>query len=311
MSDPAAELGAQLAAAATGMGGLRMRSAQVDGVTDLGVNLRVGEELLLDVPCADSYRNRAAGDWVAVTRGARPVVVWRLGDDPGDESEAEIREIATDAAADLQVVRAVTWGTAAPSGTGWQSGTTVYARKVSGKVELYVQLASVTDPSPTAPAARAPAPVTITPTDAGSWRGGRPDETRSGRAFQGDYTGRGNLRGGWFYGTSIADACSGRVVSSMTVTLTRARGSGANAARPAHLYLHAHTSPPSGQLVLGDGPEYLLRLSVGARGTATLPAAWRTALASGAARGIAVYAEGATDYAAFTGGAIRITFSAP
>lgn len=309
MTDPAAELGVQLART-TGQGGLQTRSAQVDDVTDRGVNLRIGEELLLDVPCADSYRNRAAGDWVAVTRSARPVVVWRLGEDPGVETEAEVREIALDAAADVQVVRAVTWGTAAPTGPGWQAGTTVHARKTTeGKVELYIQLASVSDPSPTVPAGRAPSPVTVTPNDSGAWRGGRPDETRD-RPYQGDYTGRGNLRGGWFYGTKIADACSGKSVSSMAVTLTRARGAGVNSKRPAHLYLHSYTTAPSGQLNLGDGPQSLLRLSVGATGTATLPAAWRTALASGTARGLAVYASGSTDYSAWTGGTIRIMFSA-
>lgn len=308
MTDPAVELGTRLALPA-GRGGPQTRSAQVDDVTDRGVNLLIGEELLLDVPCADSYRNRQAGDWVAVTRGARPVVVWRLGADPGVETEAEIREIALDAAADVQVVSAVTWGTAVPTGPGWQSGTTVYARQVAGKVQLYVQTASVSDPSPTPPPGRAPSPVTISPESSGAWRNGRPDETRS-TPYQGDYTGRGNLRGGWFYGTRISAACSGKTVASMTVSLTRARGAGVNAKRPAHLYLHSHTSPPSGQLNLGDGPQSLIRLSVGATGTATLPAAWRNALASGSARGLAIYASGSTDYSAWTGGSIRITFSA-
>ena len=70
-----------------------------------------------------------------------------------------------------------------------------------------------------------------------------------------------------------------------------------------------HSSPPSGQLNLGDGPEDLLRLSVGAMGTATLPASWRSALASGSAKGLAIYASGATDYMAVTGGKITITFA--
>lgn len=308
MSNPADELGHLLAPQP--QAGLQTRSAQVDGVTDRGVNLRIGDELLLDIPCSEGYRNRAAGDWVAVTKSARPVVVWRLGDDPGEATEDEVREIAADVASDLQVVRAVTWGTGGPSGSGWQAGTTVHARKnAAGKVELYVQLSAVSDPSPTAPPGRAPSPVTVTPNSSGSWRNGRPDDYAN-TPMQGDWTGGGNRRGGWFYGAKIANACAGKSVSSMTVAFTRTRGSGVNAKRPMHLYLHDYTTEPSGQLAVGDGPEELLSLSVGARGTATLPASWRTALASGSARGLAIYAAGRTDYAGFTGGAITIKFSA-
>ncbi|MFJ5887504.1 hypothetical protein [Streptomyces californicus] len=308
MSDAADELGRLLAPQP--QAGLQTRSAQVDGVTDRGVNLRIGDELLLDIPCSEGYRRRQAGDWVAVTKSARPVVVWRLGDDPGETTDEEIREIAADTAADLQVVRSVTWGTGAPAGTGWQAGTTVHARKNSaGKVELYVQLASVSDPSPPDPPTRAPSPVTVTPTSAGSWRNGRPDDYVN-NPMQGDWTGGGNRRGAWFYGTKIASACSGKTVASMNVTFTRARGSGANAKRPLHLYLHAYTSAPPGQLNLGDGPEELLNLSVGARGTVALPASWRTALASGTARGLAIYAAGRNDYMGVSGGSITIKFSA-
>ncbi|SDL43172.1 hypothetical protein SAMN05421806_1401, partial [Streptomyces indicus] len=127
---------------------------------------------------------------------------------------------------------------------------------------------------------------------------------------QGDWTGGGNRRGAWFYGSKIAQACAGKTVAKMTVQFTRRRGSGVNAKRPMHLYLHNYTSAPGGQLNLGAGPEELVSLSVGAKGTATLPASWRNALASGSARGLAIYASGRNDYAAFTGGTITITFSA-
>ncbi|MGW7473652.1 hypothetical protein ACWGIT_18915 [Streptomyces cyaneofuscatus] len=309
MSSPADELGHLLAPQP--QAGLQTRSAQVDGVTDRGVNLRIGDELLLDVPCSEGYRNRSAGDWVAVTKSARPVVVWRLGEDPGETTEAEIRELAAEVATDLQVVGAVSWGTEAPPGTGWQSVIGTFVRKgAQGKAEYYHQLAATTEPPPPTPPARPPSPVTISPTSSGTWRGGRPDSYAS-HPTQGDWTGRGNRRGGWFYGTQIAAACAGKTVASMAVTFTRARGSGVNAKRPLHVYLHDYTSPPSGQLSLGSGPEDLLRLSVGSRGTATLPASWRSALASGSARGLAIYAAGRTDYLAVTGGALRITFAAP
>ncbi|MFF7365611.1 hypothetical protein [Streptomyces sp. NPDC008125] len=309
MSDAALQLGEMLARAmATGSGG-GIASAQVIDLTDLGgVNVSLGGATVYDVPCPDSYRSRKVGDWVAVRTGAKPVVMWRLGEDPGETDHDTIRELADEVAHDVQIVRAATWGTAAPSGTGWQQTTVPFVRKVDGKVELYFQLASITDPSPTVPPSRPPNPVTVTPDSSGSWRGGRPDNYRD-HPYQGDYTGGGALRGGWFYGSKIAAACAGKTVASMVVTFTRQRGSGANAKRPMHLYLHSYTSPPAGQLNLGDGPEDLLQLSVGAQGTAKLPAAWCTALASGSARGLAIYATGSTDYAAFGGGSIKITFS--
>jgi hypothetical protein len=150
--------------------------------------------------------------------------------------------------------------------------------------------------------------VTISPTDTGTWRGGSPDDYAS-YPTQGDWTGRGNRRGAFFYGSKIADACSGKSVSKMTVKFTRRTGSGVNAKRPLHLYLHNYSSAPSGQLNLGDGPEELLSLSVGATGSATLPASWRSALASGSAKGLAIYASGSRDYLALSGGSITITFT--
>jgi len=286
-------------------------TVQVVDVTDTGaVNVDYGGALLLDVPCTDAYRNRQAGDWVAMRPGSKPVVMWRLGDDPAEVDEGRIREIADDVAHDVQVVRAVSWGTGAPPGSGWQSVNAMFMRKTSqGKVELYAQVDSPTDTPPDEPAGHAPGAVKVTATDSGSWRNGRPDDYAS-TPTQGDWTGGGNRRGAWFYGTKIAAACAGKTVAKMTVQFTRRRGTGVNAKRPMHLYLHDYTSAPGGQLNLGSGPEELLSLSVGAKGTATLPASWRNALASGSARGLAIYASGRSDYAAFTGGTITITFSA-
>ncbi|MFF9088659.1 hypothetical protein ACF1BE_19945 [Streptomyces sp. NPDC014991] len=307
-SEAARALGEDLARAGGGPAAGTV-SAQVVDVTDRGVNLDYRGALLLDVPCVDSYRNRRAGDWVALRPGSRPVVMWRLGTDPGDVDEESIRSLAREVTLDEQVVRAATWGTAAPAGTGWQTVQTLYLRKnTEGKVELYGQLASQSDTSPDTPPDRAPKPATITPTAYGTWRGGRPDDYAD-YPTQGDWTGRGNRRGGWFYGSAIAAACAGKAVASMTVKLSRRRGSGVNARRPLHLYLHGYTSPPSGQLDLGDGPEEPLSLSAGATGTATLPASWRSQLASGAAKGLAIYASGSRDYMSVSGGTITITFS--
>ncbi|WP_326764346.1 hypothetical protein OG978_06925 [Streptomyces sp. NBC_01591] len=232
----------------------------------------------------------------------------RLGPDPGGTDEASVRRIAEDAAADLIAISSYTWGTASP-GSGYEQVTALWTRKdARGTGQLYAQIGGST-PSPAPPPTRPPKTVTITASASGSWRGGRPDDY-AGNPIQGDWTGGGNRRGGWFYGTAIAAACAGKTVSSMRVAFTRRAGSGVNAKRPLHLYLHGYTSPPSGQLTLGDGPEELLSLSAGGRGTATLPASWRAALASGSARGLAIYASGRTDYMAVTGGTISINFSA-
>lgn len=308
-SEAARALGEDLALAKSATTGSGTVSAEVVDVTDTGVNLSIGGALLIDVQCSDAYRNRKAGDWVAVKLGAKPVVMWRLGADPGPLDENTIKSLAKEVSLDEQVVRAATWGTTAPSGTGWQAATTPYVRKnAEGKVELYFQLGAQSDDSPTAPPDRAPKPVTISPTDTGTWRGGRPDDYAS-YPTQGDWTGRGNRRGGFFYGTKIASACAGKTVSKMTVRFTRRTGSGVNAKRPLHLYLHDYSSPPSGQLSLADGPDELLSLSAGATGTATLPASWRSQLASGAAKGLAIYASGSRDYLSLSGGSITITFS--
>lgn len=290
------QLGKDLARAGTpAAGGLATVGAQVVDVTDDGgVNIQLAGALLTDVPCADSYQNRAAGDWVAVRQGSQPVVLWRLG---GDPAAVPIPPAA---------ISALTWGTADPPGAGWQSVSQMWVRSdASGVGQLYAQLATVVDPSPPDPG---PGSVSIAATDSGSWRGGSPDSYHS-YPTQGDWTGGGDLRGAWFYGTKIASACSGRTVASMTITIARRRGSGVNAKRPVHFYLHDFTSAPGGQLTLGDGPEDLLSLSVGAQGMGALPASWRTALAAGTARGLAIYANGSTDYAAFSGGNIKITFS--
>lgn len=303
------DLGKDLAKAAGAAGSLQTVSARVIDVTDAGtVNLSLDGGELYDIACTDAYTDRAAGDIVAVRRGAVPVVLWRLGDDPAEARATTVQAIAEETTRDLQVVRAATYGTGAPAGTGWQQATEVHMRKVDGKIELYFTVGSVADPSPDTPAVK-PKRVTIAPTASGSWRGGRPDEYASSPT-QGDWTGRGNRRGGWFYGTELADACAGKTVSAMKVKFTRKRGSGSNGRRPLHLYLHDHTSPPSGQLDLDAGPEELLRLSVGAKGTATLPASWRSQLAAGTARGLAIYASGRTDYMSVTGGQLTITFSA-
>ncbi|MDG9706261.1 hypothetical protein [Streptomyces sp. DH37] len=303
-----ADLLAQRLAKAGRGAGPNLVSAQVVDVTEDGkVNLNLQGTLVTDVPCTDAYRGRRAGDWVKVRLGAHPLVEYRVGADPGQTDEESVRSVAEAA----QVVRSVTWGTTAPSGTGWQQASALpYLRKsAAGQVELYFPVSTVLEPSPDAPPAQAPKAVTISPTDAGTWRNGRPDDYAS-HPMQGDWTGGGARRGAWFYGTQIQDACTGKTVADMRVTFTRRRGSGYNGSRALHVYLHGYTSAPSGQLVLGDGPEDVMALSVGATRTASLPASWAVQLAAGTARGLAIYSTGPRDYMAVSGGRLAISFSA-
>ncbi|MEU1152645.1 hypothetical protein ABZ369_06450 [Streptomyces sp. NPDC005918] len=282
----------------------------VDVTDEGGVNIVYNGALLLDVACSTAYRGRQAGDLVHVRPGVKPLVLYAVGDDPGAGTDSSVRDIAREIAVDEDAVTAATWGTAGPSGSGWQTVTTLYVRKdPDGKAQLYMQLGTQSDTSPSTPS-RGPKSKTISPTGSGSWRGGRPDDYASAPT-QGDWTGRGNRRGAWFYGSAIETACAGRTVSSMKVSFSRKRGSGVNGKIPMNLYLHNYSSPPSGQLNLGAGPEDgLLRLSVGAKGTASLPASWRSALSSGSAKGLAIYASGRSEYGSFTGGKITISFSA-
>uniref|UniRef100_UPI001ABF0CA7 hypothetical protein n=1 Tax=Amycolatopsis kentuckyensis TaxID=218823 RepID=UPI001ABF0CA7 len=104
-------------------GGLQTVSATVTDVTDAGtVHLSMGGGAFYDVACTDAYRNRKAGDVVAVRRGAVPVVLWRLGDDPAETDEEAIAEVAREAASDLIAISACTWATAAPA-AGYEEGT--------------------------------------------------------------------------------------------------------------------------------------------------------------------------------------------
>src|SRR5690606_8790971 len=124
--------------------------------------------------------------------------------DPATSGSDSLQTAAEQAAQDVQVVRAATYGTGVPSGSGWMQVTTTYVRRVDDRIEQYFQVASVTDPSPDAPSVPSPKPVTISPNSSGSWRNGRPDDYVD-YPMQGDWTGGGNRRGGWFYGTKIAD----------------------------------------------------------------------------------------------------------
>jgi hypothetical protein len=95
----------------------------------------------------------------------------------------------------------------------------------------------------------------------------------------------------------------------MTVKFTRRTGSGVNAKRPLHLYLHNYSSAPSGQLNLGDGPEELLSLSVGATGRRRCRRRGVRRSRPARRRGSRSTRAAAVTTSLFQGGSITITFT--
>jgi hypothetical protein len=264
----------------------------VDSVRDDGtVNLAEGETIHEAVPCQNSYLDRQAGDTVIVAR-------WRAGWQVIGKAGSEWSPPRTL----LPTVPRISWGESAPTGTGWVTGTPWVRAN-----ELYIQTAAGGGSSPAA----TPDDVTLAPTSQGAWRDGARD---SGQAptqgawsyYPHPYT------GAWFYGSSISAACAGKSVASMKLRLARTstRHGSYSAVRP-QLYLlsasSAGGSPPS----LGDGPLPGPALGLGSSGTFTVPASWRSALASGSAGGIGVFAGVGSQYLIFTGscGQLTITFN--
>lgn len=259
----------------------RVAAVRADGT----VNLEVGGEILPAVPCTSGYPVRAAGDAVLVARmGAGWSVLAKMGS-AGEAAEDDA---------------AVSWGTSAPSGSGWQAASTVWVREG----EVYAQTA--------APAPASAAPVKITPTDRAGYRDGGID--------RGEYVAQGAhasyphpWSGAWVYGTSIADACAGKTVARMSVRVERVgKAHGAWGNVPVRLRLHAHTSLPSRTPTFITGNvSPTVSLQLGEADDLVLPAAWAASLASGEARGVGVTAGVGSDYALFTdaSGVITATFS--
>jgi len=260
----------------------------VDSVRDDGtVNLVQGGTIYEAVPCLNAYLARAAGDTVMVARwGAGWQVLGKAGP-----------EWAPAAASSTAVPR-ISWGESAPSGSGWVTGTP-WVR--AG--ELYVQTAAGGGSSP----ATTPDPVTLSPTSQGAWRDGSRDTSQAPTqgawpAYPHPYT------GAWFYGTTVADACAGKTVASMSLRLARTTASHGSygAVRP-QLYLLAASTAAGSPPTLGDGPLPGPALGLGSSGKFAVPAAWRAALASGAAGGIGVFAPTGSQYLIFTGSCGQLT----
>ena len=254
----------------------RTMSARVADVTATGVNLIIGEALVTNVPCADSYQGRKRGDWVAVRISAgQPVVMWRLGASSSPE----------------QTLESIALGSG-PAPAGYVQADSVHVRRnADGSLSVYVR-SSAAAPWTPGQGTQPPPDVgrILRANDTGAWWGGARDVTQTDPA-QGarPQTPTVPVSGGWFYGTAIADACAGKTVANMTLRIIRTED-GPVERTPLHLYTHSYTDAPASALALDDGPEDLLSFSPGASEVVTLPEYWWPLFASGTRRGFAVYA---------------------
>jgi len=326
---PAAELHDLISDAA----GVRAATfiAKVSAVNDDGtVSLDWGAEPILNVPCSSGYIGRAVGQTVLVSRVNGQVIVTGTTATADIDVQALIDEsldpvidslgtttsyaqAVNDDVTRLENVRIrPTFGTgSAPSGF-LQADSVWFKDQGGGRVDLYLKRStdsgtgSSAPPTSTKPATHVtPKPATITPNSRGSWRnGGQTD----GAVWQGDWTGRGDWRGGWFYGTQIADACAGKTVKSMTLYLSRSNDStGWNRGVPAHVNMHNETSKSKPS---ASGTMHSVRLSPGQLVKYSLTDAWKASLASGDTRGFMISGSGRSDYLKCAGsaGKLVITF---
>jgi len=260
----------------------RVVSASVADVTATGaVNLLINGTLVLDVPCADSYTNRQAGDWVAVRVSAgQPVVMWRLGADTP-----------------AGTLRKAMWGALnPPAGYTPVDGGVWFQRNEDGTVDLYFK-SSVTEDSPGVgpPTNRA---SIVRATTSGTWVGALPSgQVEPAQGIRGSEL---PSKGAWFYGLGILDAFTDMTVTEMWLRIVRTMD-GPIERLPVNLYLHSYQTPPTGDLVLNEGPYEVGPLSPGGSIRVRVPGDWLPLLSVGPRYGFAVYAGTDAPYSSFQG----------
>lgn len=293
---------------------------------DGSVSLDWGAEPVLGVPTSSAYVDRKIGDAVLVARSSSGLIVIGTTNTSGVDINTMIDDALGPVTDDLDALAAtvtdigdnvtrlddvrprLAFGTGAAPAGFLQASAVWFKDQGGGRVDLYVQTGSDPGTGSTTPPAKTPPPVvthakpvTLTPDSRGSWR---PSGQTDPSVWQGDWTGRGNWAGGWFYGASIAAACSGKAVARMTLTLSRTNdGSGWGSAVPAHISLHSRTSKGKPSAL---GSSKSVKLSPGQAVKFGLPADWVSQLASGSARGFMASGSGRGDYLKFGGSAGRL-----
>lgn len=278
------DAGQELARLAPSGQQLEFAMMTVDSVRDDGtVNLAQGGTIHEAVPCQNSYLGRQAGDVVVVAR-------WRAGWQVIGKAGAEYTPPAP--APGVKV----SWGASAPAGAGWVTGTP-WVR--AG--ELYIQTAAGGGTS-------APGPVTLAPSSQGAWRdggldSGQPPTQGAWPTYPHPYT------GAWFW-SGAAAACAGNTVQSMTLRIARtaSRHGSYGSVRP-QLYLLAASSAGGSTPTLGDGPVPGPSLGLGASGTFAVPSSWQSAIATGAAGGIGMFAPTGSQYLIATASCGQLTIN--
>lgn len=305
-------LGKAIAGAKPKIPGIQHVTCQVVDLTDQGTaNVTYRGTFIPDVPCAESYVDRKPGDTVVAKLQAGQLLVQgpsgadTSGQTLQDTIKATVQPMIDNAINAAALISNLDYGTTAPGPDYVQvANTYIKVDSTTGATSVYFQTGSAVSPPPSEPKVpgKTPDPVSKTATDSGSWRNGRQDSYHDDPS-QGDYTGRGDLRGGWFWGTWIADQCQGKTVKSMTLKLTRRSGSGSAGKRVVHLYLHDYANPPA-TLDLDVQAANPPSLSWGATTTWTVPDGLVDNLASGSAKGFAIYDSGPSDYMSMSPNAV-------
>lgn len=284
---------------------------------DLTVNLDSGDGTPLNgVLCLSSYVNRNIGDLVVVVMFGPSTASWIVVGAYGAAAPDLIFQSDLDAAIngvkrlipDLPPTVSASMGNAAPTGSGWQQASVLPFMRDDGNGarSIYFQLGTAVTPSgpPPPPPAATPDPVTIHPNNGRSYRtSGQSDP----ELIQGDWEGR-PWTAALFYGNQIANACAGKTVKSIQLTLARQNdSSGWNRSVTVHIGTHGHaTRSPTNKL---NNLKSFVGLEHGQRRTYTLTTAQVNALKSGSDLGIGM-GGGTSDYLKFTvgSGALLITF---
>lgn len=297
---------------------LRVSAVGDDGLT---VNLDPGDgQPINTVLCLASYVDRAVGDlavvfqfgpastsWVVIGAYGKQAPDWATSDDVTAMIKSAINKLTIP---DVPPTVTVLKGSGAPSGTGWVQATDYpyWRDDGNGARSIYIPTGNPdsgsSGPVKPPPQPATPDPVTITPNAIGSYRPG--GQTDPG-LIQGAWTGQ-QWTAALFYGTKIADACSGNTVAKMELTLSRLNdSSGWNRAVAVHIGTHGQAS--KSKVTSLNNVSSFAGLQHGQRRTYTLTNAQVNALKSGSARGLGM--GGTSDYVKFTSGSgsLKITFS--
>lgn len=306
-----------------GPGYPRLQRMRVSAVGDDGttVNLDVGDGTPVNaVLCLGSYVDRQTSDlvavllfgpastsWIVIGGYGRPSPGWVTDDDMTAAIASAIAKISIP---DVPPTVTVLKGSGAPSGAGWVQATDYPYWRDDGNGDRSIYFptgnpdSGSSGPVKPPPPPATPDPVTLQPNSHGSYRPG--GQTDAG-LIQGAWTGR-DWTAALFYGTQIADACSGKTVAKMELTLARQNdSSGWNRAVAVHIGTHGRTT--KGKVTSLDNINAVAGLEHGQRRTYTLTSAQVNALKSGSDRGLGMGET--SDYVKFTDGSgnLKITFS--